>query len=71
MWYKVSILISANVTGQGTRHLVEGTLDPLVGRSLIFQLFQVLVTGRPEFPFEGRPLFYPLVFSKVEIPNNG
>jgi len=23
--------LPANVTGQGTRHLVEGTLDPLVG----------------------------------------
>ena len=24
-------LLKANVRGQGTRHLVEGTLDPLVG----------------------------------------
>ena len=24
-------VICPNVTGQGTRHLVEGTLDPLVG----------------------------------------
>ena len=28
----------ANVRGQGTRHLVEGTLDPLVGDSDIWLL---------------------------------
>ena len=27
----VIYLLMQNVTGQGTRHLVEGTLDPLVG----------------------------------------
>ena len=26
-----------NVRGQGTRHLVEGTLDPLVGRLFILE----------------------------------
>ena len=29
-------IFSANVRGQGTRHLVEGTLDPLVGPNLLF-----------------------------------
>ena len=33
-WEQASrILDIANVTGQRTRHLVEGTLDPLVGRN--------------------------------------
>ena len=31
----VHSILSLNVRGQGTRHLVEGTLDPLVG-SLIY-----------------------------------
>ena len=31
MWYRVPIFFSANVTGQRTRHLVAGTLDPIVG----------------------------------------
>jgi hypothetical protein len=29
-------IYSANVTGQRTRHLVAGTLDPIVGDSFVF-----------------------------------
>ena len=33
---------SSNVRGQGTRHLVEGTLDPLVGKLCLFILLRRL-----------------------------
>ena len=35
---RLRILSSPNVRGQGTRHLVEGTLDPLVGLFLFCQI---------------------------------
>ena len=34
------VITKPNVTGQGTRHLVAGTLDPLVGISFSFSLHE-------------------------------
>lgn len=43
------VFISPNVTGQGTRHLVAGTLDPIVRlgfSSLVFYRINLIITAR-------------------------
>ena len=42
--YKLIRRATPNVTGQGTRHLVEGTLDPIVG--LTFYRFVLSIKER-------------------------
>ena len=47
-------LYGHNVTGQGTRHLVEGTLDPLVGQFLIMD------------PILGQPIVHQSMYIRAQ-----